>query len=101
MRSQRGFLMAREGCHNARGFPGEDSMLRPIALAAALVLGAASPALTPTAPGSFDAAFERRTMRVDYFHTNDHGREIVALDRTVSDGPWAGSRTRLLDELNL
>ena len=76
-------------------------MLRPTALAAALLLAAASPAPAPTTPGPFDAAFERKTMRVDYFHTDDRGREFVALDRTVSDGPWAGSRTRLIDELNL
>ena len=29
------------------------------------------------------------------------GTEIVALDQVVSDGPWAGSRTRLVDDLNL
>src|SRR5262245_29733926 len=50
---------------------------------------------------AFSLLFTPKTMRVDYFHTGDHGREIVALDRIVSDGPWAGSTTRLLDELNL
>ena len=50
---------------------------------------------------SFDDHFLDRTMRLDYFHTCDHGREIVALDRVVSDGAWPGSRTRLLDELDL
>jgi len=50
---------------------------------------------------AFSMLFAPKTMRVDYFHTGDHGREIVALDRVVSDGPWAGSQTRLLDELNL
>ena len=33
--------------------------------------------------------------------TGGPGVEIVALDRVVSDGPWAGSRTRLVDDLNL
>jgi len=42
-----------------------------------------------------------RTMRVDYFHSGGMGQEIVALDRVVSDGSWAGSRTRLIDDLNL
>ena len=46
---------------------------------------------------AFSMLFTPKTMRVDYFHTGDHGREIVALDRVVSDGPWAGSTTRLLD----
>ena len=51
---------------------------------------------------SFDAQFLDKTMRVDYFHTSTpKGDEIVALDRVVSDGPWAGSRTRLIDATNL
>jgi hypothetical protein len=50
---------------------------------------------------AFTVAFTPKTMRLDYFHTGDRGREIVALDRIVSDGPWAGSTTRLLDDLNL
>ncbi|MBZ5640790.1 MAG: IgA Peptidase M64 [Acidobacteriia bacterium] len=53
-----------------------------------------------TAPG-FETFFLPRTMRLDYFHTGGVGREIVALDRVVADGPWAGSLTRLLDDLNL
>jgi hypothetical protein len=50
---------------------------------------------------AFSLLFTPKTMRLDYFHTGDHGREIVAADRIVSDGPWAGSTTRLLDDLNL
>jgi hypothetical protein len=50
---------------------------------------------------AFSLAFTPKTMRLDYFHTGDHGKEIVALDRLVSDGPWAGSTTHLLDDLNL
>ena len=49
----------------------------------------------------FDTHFIDRTMRVDYFHSGGRGTEIFALDRVVSDGPWAGSRTRLVDDLNL
>ena len=40
-------------------------------------------------------------MRVDLFHTGGPKGETVALDRVVDDGPWPGSRTRLLDETNL
>jgi hypothetical protein len=40
-------------------------------------------------------------MRVDYVHSGDLDSEIFALDQVVSDGPWAGSRTRLLDDLDL
>ena len=49
----------------------------------------------------FDRHFTDRTMRVDYFHTGDVDTEILALDRVVGDGPWPGSRTRLLDDTNL
>src|SRR5438477_11957373 len=49
----------------------------------------------------FDDLFTGKTMRVDYFHTGNKGEEIVALDRVVSDGPWPGSRTYLVDTTNL
>jgi len=49
----------------------------------------------------FDELFLDKTMRVNYFHTGNRGDEIIALDSVVSDGPWPGSRTRLLDTLNL
>jgi hypothetical protein len=59
-------------------------------------------AATLTAAGaSFDELFLDKTMRLDYFHTGSRGEEIIALDRIVSDGPWPGSRTRLLDTTNL
>ena len=61
-----------------------------------LALLAASPI-----PSPFDAAFTPRTMRVDLFHTGGPGGEVVAFDRAVDDGEWPGSRTRLVDELNL
>jgi hypothetical protein len=51
----------------------------------------------PAAPFSFD-----RTMRVDYFHTGGpKSGETVALDRVVNDGPWAGSRSALVDRTDL
>jgi len=49
----------------------------------------------------FDDYFVDKTMRVDYFHTGSHVQEVIALDRVVSDGPWPGSRTRLIDSSNL
>lgn len=53
----------------------------------------------PNAP--FDSDFEDKTMRVDYFHTGYATRELITLERVVSDGPWAGSRKQLLDEIDL
>jgi hypothetical protein len=66
----------------------------------AAVAVATSPAVAAQGEG-FEAHFLPKTMRLDYFHTGGRGQEIVSLDRVVSDGPWAGSLTRLLDDLNL
>ena len=49
----------------------------------------------------FDELFLDKTMRVNYFHTGNRGEEVIALSSVVSDGPWPGTRTRLLDTLNL
>jgi hypothetical protein len=62
--------------------------------------------MAPAAPfqGSqpYEARFTNDTMRIDYFHTGGPGAgEIVSLDRVVNDGPWAGSRTQLVDTTNL
>jgi hypothetical protein len=40
-------------------------------------------------------------MRVDYQHAGKVGLEIVCLQQIVNDGPWAGSRTRLIDDTGL
>jgi hypothetical protein len=56
---------------------------------------------SPSSSSPFDAAFTRRTMRLDLFHTGGPKGEVVAVDRAVDDGPWAGSLTRLLDDTNL
>ena len=58
------------------------------------------------APATQTPPFERRftldTMRVDYFHTGGPGvAETISLDRVVNDGPWAGSRTQLVDPTDL
>ncbi len=54
-------------------------------------------------PASFDAAFTRRTMRLDLFHTGGPKGEVLAVAGAGAsdDGPWAGSLTRLLDDTNL
>ena len=49
----------------------------------------------------FDDFFVDKTMRLNYFHTGNRGQEIVAASSVVSDGRWPGSRTRLIDTLNL
>lgn len=49
----------------------------------------------------FASDFRDKTMRIDYFHTGGIGSEIVSVDRIVSDGPWPGSTTHLLDSTGL
>jgi len=69
-----------------------------VVVAAGVWLGVPSGA---QAPAGFEVHFADQTIRVDYFHSGGKGEEIVALDQVVADGPWAGSRTRLVDDLNL
>jgi len=62
-------------------------------LCAWLALGAAI--------AGFDDDFTGATLRVDYDHVGTAAEEHVALDRVRVEGPWPGSRTRLIDETNL
>ena len=75
----------------------------PLAIAglSLVALMAHAAAQGPTAATPFDALYADTTMRLDYFHTGGGNSEVFALDRIVSDGPWAGSRTRLVDDSNL
>ncbi|HEY6140358.1 MAG TPA: M64 family metallopeptidase [Thermoanaerobaculia bacterium] len=56
---------------------------------------------TAATAARFDELFLDKTMRVNYFHTGNRGDEVIALNSIVSDGPWPGSRTHLIDTLNL
>ncbi len=57
--------------------------------------------LGANAQGQFERYFTESTMRLDYFHTGTKGEERFSLDRVYDDGAWPGSRTQLLDPLNL
>ncbi len=74
---------------------------RRLVLAVFLALIALWSAPGAQSPGPFDDLFIDSTMRVDFYHTGGLGSEVVALDRVVNDGPWPGSRTRLIDDSNL
>lgn len=50
---------------------------------------------------NFDDHFNDRTMRLDYFHSGNAAEEHFAVDRILSDGKWTGSKTILIDTLNL
>jgi hypothetical protein len=70
--------------------------MRPFLLLVLLLLA------PPGQPAPFDRDFTNDTMRVDYFHTGGpRSGETFAVDRVVNDGPWAGSRTQLVDDTNL
>jgi hypothetical protein len=50
---------------------------------------------------SYENSFTGTTMRIDYFHTGTKGQEQIALDKVYEEGPWPGSKTNVLDTLNL
>lgn len=69
-----------------------------VLLLAVVLVASSSPAL---AAPSFDLLFRDETMRIDYYHTGAAGEEIVALDEVWRQGTYAGSRTHLVDDLDL
>ncbi|MDH3459014.1 MAG: IgA Peptidase M64, partial [Gemmatimonadota bacterium] len=75
-------------------------LLQAAAIVTVIAIGAAAATASSSVP-DFDRFFIDKTMRVDYFHTGSAPTEIISLDRVVSDGPWAGSRTKLIDGTNL
>ena len=50
---------------------------------------------------NYKSFFENKTMRMDYFHSGNSAEEHFAVDRVLNDGPWAGSKTKVLDDLKL
>ena len=73
----------------------------PLILGGLFVLHATHGGMEAQSDARFETFFTDKTMRVDYFHSGGLGTETLALDQVVSDGPWAGSRTSLIDDLNL
>ncbi len=58
---------------------------------------AALPVFGKAAGPEFETHFFNRTLRVDYYHIGDAGEEIVTIDGVYLEGPWAGSKTGLID----
>ncbi len=50
---------------------------------------------------AFGQWFQDKTMRLDYYHTGSAIDEVFSVDKTLSDGIWSGSRTILIDKLEL
>jgi hypothetical protein len=55
----------------------------------------------PQASADFDSLFTGRCLRFDYHHTGNSLEEHIAFDKLRLEGPWPGSRTRLIDDTNL
>lgn len=53
------------------------------------------------AKASYDSFFTDNTLRVDYFQTGTASREIISLDQIYREGEWPGTRSNLIDTLNL
>lgn len=65
-----------------------------------LLAGAAS--ASSSAPASVPDTFDfDATLRIDVNHTGRAGEDVYALDRLHREGPWAGPREDLLDDLDL
>jgi len=54
-----------------------------------------------SANAAFDDWFYPRTLRIDYYHSGDSKSESYSIDRLLSEEYWGGSRTNLLDTLNM
>ena len=71
----------------------------PLLLVLSVVLLAGAVHADPLA--DFDARFRDETLRIDYHHAGDADAEEISLDQVYRQGAWAGSRTRLVDDLDL
>jgi len=50
---------------------------------------------------NFNSYFAANTMRLDYNHSGTAKEEHFAVDQVVSDGAWPGSKSQLIDTLEL
>lgn len=62
-----------------------------------LALSVAVPAIAD----DYDQWFGPDTMRVDLYHTGTIEISAYSLDEVIIEGPWPGTRTKLIDTLNL
>jgi hypothetical protein len=49
----------------------------------------------------YESFFQDKTMRLDYYHSGSSKEEHFAVDQIVADGKWPGSKTILMDPLEL
>jgi hypothetical protein len=73
--------------------------MRRYALLIALVILTAS--FTVAHAATFRDHFIDETLRIDYKHTGNATEQFISLDEMWRQGQWAGSRTDLIDDLDL
>lgn len=71
--------------------------MRAIWLAVILVL----PASLAYGEDTFDIWFTGDTLRVDLYHSGTSEESVLSLDDVIIEGPWPGTRTKLIDDMNL
>jgi hypothetical protein len=74
--------------------------MKPLSLGVILVVLALS-GIPSFGDSAFDAQFTDGTLRFDFYHTGTSTEEHFAFDQIVQDGPWAGSKSKLIDDLRL
>ena len=57
--------------------------------------------VTLTAQVKFDDYFLDKTLRLDYYHSGTNVEDIYTFDELIEEPYWGGSKTNLVDELNL
>jgi len=65
------------------------------------LLFACAATLPLRAQAIFTHSFLDATLRVDLYHTGTKGEERFSEDAAIKEGPWPGSRSNLVDTLNL
>src|SRR5262245_32603864 len=73
--------------------------MRPFVVALSAAAVAAAAAAQPSSP--FQRSFTEQTMRVEFSHSGGPAGERVRVVRIVADGAWPGSRSSLVDDLDL
>jgi len=71
--------------------------------ASATVAAAASSSSGPASLGAsaYETLYSGATLRIDLHHFGTRAEEAFSLDSLREEGPWAGSRSNLVDETNM
>ena len=55
----------------------------------------------PAGKVNFENYFMDKTMRMDFYHSGNATEDHFVTDQVVSDGIWPGSKTQMIDRLEL